>query len=87
MPSILDETKLPSMPTYPNVGKDYAYTLKAMRGLHFDIWLSSHASQFDLHEKHKPGDPYNPEAFRDRKGYDAALDKLEKDYEKKLNKK
>ncbi len=87
MPSILDETKLPSMPGYPNVGKDYAYTLKAMRGLHFDLWLSSHASQFDLHEKHKPGDPYNPEVFRDRKGYDAALDKLEKDYEKKLNKK
>lgn len=55
MPSILDETKLSGMPGYPEVGKDYAYTLNTMKDLKFDIWLSSHASQFKLHEKHKPG--------------------------------
>lgn len=84
MPSILDETNLKGMPTYPNVGKDYAYTLKAMKDIHFDIWLTSHASQFGLQDKHKPGDPYRPQAFEDRKGYDAELAEIQKTYLKKL---
>jgi metallo-beta-lactamase class B len=84
MPSILDETKLSGMPGYPNVGKDYAYTLNAMKDLKFDLWLASHASQFGLQEKHKPGDPYCPEQFIDQKGYDDALADLQKDYLKKL---
>jgi metallo-beta-lactamase class B len=85
MPSIISETNLAGMPRYPDVAKDYAYTLDAMKGLQFDLWLSSHASQFDLHKKHHPGDAYNPDAFKDRAGYDAALEKLTKAYEKKLN--
>jgi metallo-beta-lactamase class B len=84
MPTILDETKLSGMPGYPEVGKDYAYTLDTMKNLQFDIWLSSHASQFGLQEKHKPGDSYHPEAFIDRQGYDAALNDLQKAYMKKL---
>lgn len=84
MPSILSETKLSGMPGYPNVAKDYAYTLEALKSLKFDIWLSSHASQFGLHTKHKPGDGYNPEAFFDRKGYDEMVGDLEKAYLKKL---
>jgi metallo-beta-lactamase class B len=87
MPSILSETNLAGMPRYPDVGKDYAYTLNAMKGLQFDLWLAAHASQFNLHKKHKPGDAYNPDAFKDRAGYDAALDGLTKAYEKKLNNK
>lgn len=87
MPSILDETKLSGMPTYPDVGKDYAYTLDVMKKLEFDIWLSSHASQFKLHEKHKPGDAYHPKAFSDRQGYDSSLNVLQKAYSKKLNEK
>jgi metallo-beta-lactamase class B len=87
MPSILDETKLSGMPGYPNVGKDYAYTLNAMKDLQFDLWLSSHASQFGLHEKHKPGDPYRPEQFMDQKGYDAELADLQKEYLEKLTEK
>lgn len=85
MPSVLDETKLSGMPGYPEVGKDYAYTLHAMKGLQFDLWFASHASQFELHKKHKPGDAYNPAAFNDRAGYDAALDELGKAYQKKLS--
>ena len=79
MPTILEEAK-PGMPTYPDVGKDYAYTLDALKKLSFDIWLSSHASQFNLHEKHKPADDYNPEAFIDRKGFDSLIDNLHKAY-------
>lgn len=84
MPSILSETKFPSMPTYPNVQKDYAYTLDTMPKIHFDLWLASHTSQFDLEKKHKPGDAYNPEAFRDQKGYDEAIGELKKNYEEKV---
>ncbi|HVU58519.1 MAG TPA: subclass B3 metallo-beta-lactamase [Puia sp.] len=83
MPSILDETKFPGTPGYPTVGKDYAYTLNAMPKVQFDIWLASHASQFDLHKKRKNGDRYNPEAFFDQAGYDAAIAKLKKEYEKR----
>jgi metallo-beta-lactamase class B len=80
MPSILSETKFPSMPAYPEVGRDYAYTLSEMPKMQFDIWLSSHASQFDLQKKHKPGDGYHPEAFFDRQTYDSAVEKLQQTY-------
>jgi metallo-beta-lactamase class B len=84
MPTILDDANLAGMPTYPNVAKDYATTFDTMRKLKFDIFLASHAGQFNLHEKHKPGDPYNPNVFIDRKGYDDALDNFYKLYLKKL---
>jgi metallo-beta-lactamase class B len=84
MPSILDETKFPGMPSYPEVGKDYAYTFDHMKKLSFDLWLSSHASQFGLHEKRKPGDGYRPGAFADRKGYDALVADLEKTFRQKM---
>jgi metallo-beta-lactamase class B len=86
MPSILDETKLTGMPTYPDVAKDYAYTFNVMKNLKFDIWLASHASQFGLHTKHKPGDAYRPEAFMDQKGYDSSLNELYNKYLTRLNK-
>lgn len=87
MPSILPQTKLSGMPGYPDVGKDYACTLRAMKQLKFDIWCASHASQFALHKKHKPGDAYNPMAFADRKGYDDELEELQKAYDDKLKEK
>lgn len=86
MPTILDGAK-PGMRTYPNVVQDYAYTFNAMKKLKFDIWLSSHASQFGLQQKHKPGDKYNPDVFMDRKGYDKMLSDLYKAYLQKLGKK
>ncbi|HEY1166773.1 MAG TPA: subclass B3 metallo-beta-lactamase [Chitinophaga sp.] len=85
MPSIISETNLAGMPGYPDVAKDYGYTLNVMKGLQFDLWLSSHASQFGFHKKHHPGDAYNPGAFKDRAGYDAALAELTKSYQYKLN--
>ena len=85
MPSIISETKFPTMPSYPEVGKDYGYTLDTMPRLSFDLWLSSHAGQFDLQKKHAPGDPYNPEAFRDQQTYDAELAELREKYLKKMS--
>lgn len=87
MPTIVTHEKFDQINAYPEIAKDYAYTLAAMKKLSFDIWLSSHASQFSLHTKHQPGDAYNPTAFIDRKGYDAALVDLEKEYDKKLKEK
>ncbi|MBE9584586.1 subclass B3 metallo-beta-lactamase [Mucilaginibacter sp. JRF] len=83
MPSIVTEKKFGEIAEYPNIEKDYAYTFDAMKKLTFDIWLSSHASQFNLHSKHKPGSTYNPAAFMERKSYDASLADLEQQFTKK----
>lgn len=85
IPSILEETKLSGMPGYPQVGKDYGYTLSVMKKEQFDIWVASHASQFNLHKKRKPGDPYRPEAFFGREDYDKALAGIEDTYKKRLH--
>jgi metallo-beta-lactamase class B len=84
LPSIVVDEKFSEVKDYPKIAADYAYTLAGLKKVTFDIWLASHASQFNLHEKHKPGDAYNPAAFFDRKGYDEALSDLQKDYEKKI---
>jgi metallo-beta-lactamase class B len=76
MPTIVTEHPFAEVKAYPKIAADYAYTLQQMKGLSFDIWLTSHASQFDLHHKHKAGDAYHPAAFIDRKGYDESLKKL-----------
>ncbi|MBB6500180.1 subclass B3 metallo-beta-lactamase [Pedobacter cryoconitis] len=84
LPTIVTEKKFAEVTAYPDMAKDYAYTLNAMKNLTFDIWLSSHASQFELHTKHKPGDAYNPAAFMDKKGYDKAISELQAKFAKKL---
>jgi len=84
IPSIISETKFPTMPTYPDVGKDYGYTLDTMPKIQFDLWLAAHGEQFDLHSKHKPGDGYHPEAFIDRAGYDDWMKTLKAKYTQKM---
>ncbi|CAN5118705.1 subclass B3 metallo-beta-lactamase BJP-1 [soil metagenome] len=84
MPSIVTDRKLSAIPLYPDIAKDYAYTFASMKKLSFDIWLSSHASQFGLHSKHKPGAVYSPTAFIDRPGYDKEVSELEAAFRKKM---
>jgi len=84
MPSIIVDKKFSEVTAYPNIANDYAYTLLNMKKISFDIWLASHASQFNLHNKHKSGAAYNPAAFVDRAGYDAALAELQKQYDEKI---
>jgi metallo-beta-lactamase class B len=84
MPSIIIDRKFSEVMSYPGIANDYAYTLSHMKALSFDIWLASHASQFNLHSKHHPGDGYHPEVFMDRAGYNAELAELRKDYDKKM---
>jgi metallo-beta-lactamase class B len=85
MPTIITDKKFTEIPAYPNITKDYVYTLSAMKKLKFDIWLASHASQFGLYNKHKPGAAYNPAAFIDRKGYNAQLKNLQDQFDKKIS--
>ncbi len=85
MPSVIDEMHLPSMSEYPTIGKDFAYTFSELKKQEFDLWFAAHGSQFDLHKKHHPGDKYNPEAFRDRHGYDSMINSLEGKYLKRMS--
>jgi len=84
MPTIVTDKPFPAISAYPAIEKDYAYTFDAMKNISFDIWVASHAGQFNLHTKHKPGDAYVPSSFVDQQGYDSALNDLKKQYDKKL---
>ena len=85
MPTIITDKKFQDIPGYPTIAADYAYTLNAMKHLKFDIWLASHASQFGLHKKRKPGRAYNPAAFMDKQSYYDAIADIQKEYDKKIN--
>jgi metallo-beta-lactamase class B len=67
-------------PKYPNIVEDYARTFHAQKELTTDIFLASHAGQFRMHDKYKPGDPYDPNRFVDPQGYRASVERLEKIY-------
>jgi metallo-beta-lactamase class B len=59
-------------------GDEYAKTFLAQKDMKIDVWLSSHASQFSVREKYKPGDPYSPDRFVDPAGFLASVQRLEK---------
>lgn len=86
IPTIITDKRFAEVTTYPGIAKDYAYTLQAMKNIQFDIWLASHASQFNLHDKHKPGDKYDPAVFTDQEGYDTALGDMQQQYDEKMKK-
>jgi metallo-beta-lactamase class B len=80
MASINPGVTVNGMAKYPNIAADYARTFRAQQELNIDVWLASHAGQFGMHEKYTPGDAYNPERFVDPKGFQAAVQRLEKAY-------
>ena len=80
MGSINPGVTVSGMSNYAGIGDDYARTFRAQKDMQVDIWLASHASQFNLHGKYKPGDPYDPERFVDPKGFRASVEQLEKTY-------
>jgi metallo-beta-lactamase class B len=86
MGSINPGVKLTGMPGFPNIADAYAATFRAQKDMQIDVWLSSHASQFDLHAKYKPGDPYDPNRFVDPAGFLKAVQALEKTYLEQLKK-
>lgn len=86
LPSIIIDRKFAEVKDYQDIQKDYAYTFEAMKKIDFDLWVASHASQFDLHTKQKTGDAYNPKLFADKEIYFQKLGKLEADYLEKIKK-
>ena len=83
MPTIISDRKFNEIAAYPNIEQDFAATLSAMKNIQFDLWLASHASQFDLHKLHKPGDAYNPAIFSRRDAYLKTLAGLKVAFDKK----
>jgi metallo-beta-lactamase class B len=86
MGSINPGVNVKGMPHYPNIKADYAHTFEAQKAMNVDVFLASHASQFRMHDKYKPGDAYNPYRFVDPQGFHSAVDKLEETYQKELAK-
>jgi metallo-beta-lactamase class B len=80
MGSINPGVTVTGMPKYPGITQDYARTFMAQKEMKIDVWLASHASQFRMHEKYKPGDPYNPDRFVDPNGFLEAVRRLENAY-------
>jgi metallo-beta-lactamase class B len=80
MGSINPGVTVSGMAKYPGIAQDYARTFRAQKDMRIDIWLASHAAQFRMHEKYKPGDAFNPERFVDPAGFRAAVQQLEKTY-------
>lgn len=62
---------------YPDIAHDYAETFRILRALPCDIFLTSHASQFGLFSKYRPGMPYDPDRFLDRGIYLRVIDRQE----------
>ncbi len=86
MGSINPGVKVSGMPNYPGIADDYARTFHDQKEMKIDVFLASHAGQFKMHDKYKPGDPYNPERFVDPKGFHDEVDSLEKAYRAQLAK-
>ena len=81
MPALVDRgVTVSGMPRYPDITRDYAGTFIAQKETKIDVWLASHASQFRMHEKYKPGDPYTPDRFVDPNGFLDSVRRLEKIY-------
>jgi metallo-beta-lactamase class B len=84
MGSINPGVTVSGMAGYPGITEDYARTFKTQKDMQIDIWLASHASQFNLHDKYRPGDAYNPGRFVDPQGFKASVEQLEKRYREQL---
>lgn len=71
-------------PTYPGVAEDFAKTFRRQKAMDIDVWVAAHGSQYGMHRKHSPGQPYSPETFVDPEGFRAAVERLEALYHAQL---
>lgn len=74
MGSINSGKKLLINSTYPGVAEDFAMTFHKQDQMQVDVWVSSHGSQYNLADKHRPGMPYNPDRFVDPEGLKKAVE-------------
>jgi metallo-beta-lactamase class B len=78
MPSINPGVTVRYMPGYPQINEAYLTTLAKQKQLKPQVWVSSHAGHFDMHQKYKPGDPYDPNRFVDPEGYQKKIQSYER---------
>lgn len=78
MGSINPGVNVSGMPGFPEITRAYTDTLAKQKAMRPDIYVSSHASQFDLHKKYQPGDAYDPVRFVDPDGYQFKIQFYEK---------
>ncbi len=85
MVSVMPNANFSTNPAYPNMGADYAHTVKVLPTLKCDVFLGSNASFYDMEKKHdalmKGADP-NP--FIDPAACKAFVDRVEDGYKKAL---
>ncbi len=67
-------------PTYPGVADDFAETFRKQKEMEIDVWVAAHGSQYNLHDKWAPGNPYDPNTFVDPDGFRLAVERLERLY-------
>jgi metallo-beta-lactamase class B len=84
MPGINNGVKLLGTPNLPGLAQDFASTISNLGKMKPDIWVSSHAGQFNLHEVYKPGDPYKPARFGDLAAYQTKIAGYKKAFEDQL---
>jgi metallo-beta-lactamase class B len=84
MASINPGVRVSGMPKFPDIAQAYARTFHDQKEMKIDIFLASHASQFDLHKKYAPGDPYRADRIVDPTGFQSAVTRLEKVYRDQL---
>jgi metallo-beta-lactamase class B len=80
MGTINPGVELLNMRAYPAIAADYAATFRAQKALSPDVWVSSHAGHFDLHDRMTPGAAYDPKRFMDPAAYAAKIDLFEERY-------
>jgi metallo-beta-lactamase class B len=86
LPNINPGTILVGNAKYPGIAEDFERTIAAQKAMDCDVFLSSHAQHYSLHDKFKPGDPYNPDRFVDNAGFHAAVTRYEKAFRDQLAK-
>jgi metallo-beta-lactamase class B len=83
--TVMPNTNLSGTPAYPNIGADYAKTMKVLPTLKCDVFLGSNGSFYEMEKKHdelmKGADP-NP--FIDPAGCKAFVDRAEESYQRAL---
>jgi metallo-beta-lactamase class B len=86
MGSINDGVTVTGMPGFPDIEAAYRKTFRDQKALDIDIFLASHAGQFNLHRKYEPGDRYAPQRFVDPSGYRLAVARMEASFLAALSK-
>ena len=76
--------RLSKDPTYPGIAGDFAETFRRQQAMEVDVWVAAHASQYGLHDKYRPGDPYRPKTFVDPEGFRKLVAHYEKLYQEQL---